>query len=118
MCEVSFHQKSGLLQHISGVHEKAKPFPCLQCDKVFPRAENLKIHIGLVHEEKKLLPFSCSVCDMEFARKYQMVRHMKRKHKNVVKRVEDDKFEFVSCQNESTTEFQQEEMVYDDYGGK
>ena len=55
---------------------------------------------------------------MEFARKYQMVRHMKRKHKNVVKRVEDDKFEFVSCQNESTTEFQQEEMVYDDYGGK
>ena len=43
---------------------------------------------------------------------------MKRKHKNVVKRMEDDKFEFVSCQNEPTTEFQQEEMVYDDYGGK
>ena len=50
MCNASFHQKNGLYQHISAVHEKAKPFSCDICHISFARKQHLVAHSRNIHQ--------------------------------------------------------------------
>ncbi|XP_070188665.1 oocyte zinc finger protein XlCOF6-like [Littorina saxatilis] len=46
-------------------------FPCPQCDKVFAKDTNLKVHMKQ-HQEPK---FSCDICHKKFTYKCNMMRH-------------------------------------------
>ena len=61
ICHTSFEVKTNLKKHITVVHEGRKLTKCSICDATFKSKHNLKRHIDAVHEEKK--PFKCNLCE-------------------------------------------------------
>jgi hypothetical protein len=61
ICDASFEVKTNLKKHIALVHEGRKLTKCSICDATFKFKHNLKRHIDTVHEEKK--PFKCNLCE-------------------------------------------------------
>ena len=90
MVYIKFANQQKLKKHVGTVHEGIKPFKCSICDVEFANnynpqmqelqiqewylhikfanKQNLKKHVGTVHEGIK--PFKCSVCDVKFANNY------------------------------------------------
>ena len=60
------------------VHEKKRPFKCLECDATFPYKHNLATHIVAVHEKRK--PHLCPICGIGFADKSNMSNHVSAVH--------------------------------------
>ena len=78
--------KIKLSQHISIVHEEAKPFSCVICDRRFSFDSNMKDHIKKVHEGKR---FECNVCDAKYVKESRLKTHIKivHKDKNLVRNI-------------------------------
>ena len=62
-CTDSFSDKHELKLHMGVAHEETKH--CTKCDIIFVTKANLKRHIAVVHE--KLKTFKCNHCDAKFA---------------------------------------------------
>ena len=59
ICGKSFKTKERYRVHVSGVHEKKKPFKCNLCQKAFARKDDLKNHVVVVHD--KIKRFKCHI---------------------------------------------------------
>lgn len=74
MCKKSFYSHLHLKKHVQS-HEKSKPSKqhfCSECDAVFAKAWDLKLHIRRHTNER---PFVCSVCGSGFKTKDKLKIH-------------------------------------------
>ena len=55
-------------------HKTEIGFPCLSCEKVFPKKANLNVHIKSVH--LKIKSFQCELCQAAFATKCTLKQHI------------------------------------------
>ena len=67
--EKAFKEEQDLKDHIRIVHEE-KRINCLECDKPFVSKSTLKKHINAVHEKKK--PYVCDICHESFAQTHPL----------------------------------------------
>uniref|UniRef100_T1JG23 C2H2-type domain-containing protein n=1 Tax=Strigamia maritima TaxID=126957 RepID=T1JG23_STRMM len=72
-CNKSFNRKARLQMHIKYIHEKTKPYECSECKKAFVRKEDLNRHAAL-HTGVK--PFICPTCNKAFAIKPSLKLHL------------------------------------------
>lgn len=59
-------------------------FPCEICGRVFNKKQNLRRHIYLLHDEKRIIEipiYGCQVCTRTFREKKNLRRHYKMVHK-------------------------------------
>lgn len=82
VCFKGFACKRNLQYHL-GTHKKEKPYPCNQCDKLFPQPENLLRHQKVIHSKARL--HVCEVCDKSFSNSSNLRRHSLQ-HNNKPKR--------------------------------
>uniref|UniRef100_A0A7S1TLN0 C2H2-type domain-containing protein n=1 Tax=Erythrolobus australicus TaxID=1077150 RepID=A0A7S1TLN0_9RHOD len=82
-CERMYTNKANLDRHVHMVHENQAPYECKLCATRFSVKCNLTRHVMNVHNHNR--PFKCplSECEWSFAQKYDLRRHLKRKH-NIV----------------------------------
>lgn|SRR5436190_4149520 len=52
ICNKSFTRKASLNIHVSGVHEKQRPYTCDVCPKKFSQSSSLKRHKNNIHNSK------------------------------------------------------------------
>ncbi|XP_037090301.1 LOW QUALITY PROTEIN: protein suppressor of hairy wing-like [Pollicipes pollicipes] len=111
-CDRSFNRKVRLRMHVEYVHEGKKGFECATCDKTFVRKEDLarhsvlhrgtkvhrcpicektfaikpslKIHL-LTHTKEP--PRSCEECGRAFIRQDCLLRHMRKKHREMLDQI-------------------------------
>ena len=50
--------------------------PCPQCDKMFMRGYNMRVHIDRVHNKHK--PWQCQFCEKSFATTSDLKQHLSR----------------------------------------
>lgn len=108
-CGKCFNRKARLQMHIRYVHEKVKPYNCSNCGKSFVRKEDLNrhsvLHTGvkayqcpvcnktfaikpslklhlLTHNKEE--PKSCSECGRAFIRQDCLLRHMRKRHRDML----------------------------------
>ena len=74
------------------VHNKLKPYQCLQCKRSFGSKLILQVHINGFH--KKLKPFECQKCLGKFSHKQALNNHTSRcrkvnplKHETLVENI-------------------------------
>lgn len=83
-CGLSFSLALSLNSHLAAKHEihKNGTFNCKECEKKFPSAPKLEMHIKNNHSSER--PYSCRYCDSKFAvefyRKLHEKRHTNKKH--------------------------------------
>ena len=70
VCNSVFKSKGNLKKHIQLVHERKKLFKCGTCDAGFTTKYVLRMHCESVHEGKK--PFECDIISATFSRKYSL----------------------------------------------
>lgn len=75
-CQAHFKRKYDLLQHISAVHEKNRPFRCDVCDAAFAHKGTLSKHIRTVHRRER--PYSCEHCGQRFSERGNVNKHKQR----------------------------------------
>lgn len=75
-CHVLFKRKYDLLQHISAVHEKNKPFKCDICDNSFGHKGTLSKHVRTVHRRER--PYECEHCGLRFSERGNVNKHKQR----------------------------------------
>ena len=73
-----FTQRITMENHISGVHEKKKPFACAYCDYHCAYQGNLNTHIQTVHEKRR--PHKCEKCEYSCTQKSVLKRHVQSVH--------------------------------------
>lgn len=71
-CDRCFSSRCHLTRHERS-HTKERPYQCDHCPKAFARRENLKAHIGFVHEGGE--SYECDICGRGFASDAQRRRH-------------------------------------------
>ena len=76
--DISFPTKQKLLQHISTVHKKKKPYQCSLCNAEFGLEYNLSNHMKSVH--KRIKKHFFTVCGTNFSTKFVLNQHIKLKH--------------------------------------
>ncbi|XP_013783454.1 zinc finger protein 25-like [Limulus polyphemus] len=111
-CGKIFNRKARLQMHVRYVHDKIKPFECSDCGKCFTRKEDLTRHFTLHTGEKphqcptclkrfaikpslklhllthtKEEPRSCHECGRAFIRKDCLLRHMRKRHRDVLDKI-------------------------------
>ncbi|RWS31192.1 zinc finger protein 25-like protein [Leptotrombidium deliense] len=122
-------KKARLQMHTRYVHEKDRPFECVQCSKKFTRKEDLNRHFVLHTGEKphqcptcfkrfaikpslklhllthtKEEPRSCHECGRAFIRKDCLLRHMRKRHRDLLDKISlDDKDEEEEEDDSSTS---------------
>ena len=74
-CGIKCETKRALSFHMR--HHRKTKFKCLQCNKSFQRANNLKNHLKL-HDE--ILYEKCEHCDAGFSTKNQLKQHLVSQH--------------------------------------
>ncbi|KAL3282757.1 hypothetical protein HHI36_005924 [Cryptolaemus montrouzieri] len=75
-CDKVFSNQQNLKTHKEGVHEKKKPFTCLECKQSFPYAKNFRMH-QLKHKRGV---YSCEVCQKKFNHPSSLVYHRNADH--------------------------------------
>lgn len=78
-CRAYFKRKYDLLQHISAVHEKNRPFRCDICDTSFAHKGTLSKHIRTVHRRER--PYACEHCGQRFSERGNVNKHKQRSNK-------------------------------------
>ncbi|KAF8796182.1 Zinc finger protein 649 like protein [Argiope bruennichi] len=78
-CSKPFTRKEDLNRH-SVLHSGEKPFKCPTCDRRFSVKPSLKLHL-LTHTKEE--PRSCHECGRAFIRKDCLLRHMRKRHRDV-----------------------------------
>ena len=53
-CDWAFCRLTELQAHVRVVHDKQRPFKCIQCDKRFSQNSGLKSHVSAVHNKLRL----------------------------------------------------------------
>lgn len=74
-CDFSSSSYTELATHKMTHRERQK---CPQCEKSFPEATKLKVHILAVHV--KSYDYKCDICDEAFTSPLYVNRHKKDKH--------------------------------------
>ena len=72
-CVEGFSTLILLKKHLTSDHRERK-LPCSKCGKSFMKIQNLKNHVQIVHEGKKLFP--CKLCDKSCKGSWYLKRHM------------------------------------------
>ncbi|GIY67016.1 zinc finger protein 649 [Caerostris darwini] len=89
-CNKPFTRKEDLMRH-AVLHTGEKPFKCPTCERRFSVKPSLKLHL-LTHTKEE--PRSCHECGRAFIRKDCLLRHMRKRHRDVFdKLLFDDKDE-------------------------
>lgn len=78
-CSAHFKRKYDLLQHISAVHEKNRPFRCDACDTSFAHKGTLSKHVRTVHRRER--PYACEHCGQKFSERGNVNKHKQRSNK-------------------------------------
>ncbi|GFR23072.1 zinc finger protein 649 [Trichonephila clavata] len=78
-CSKPFTRKEDLMRH-AVLHTGEKPFKCPTCDRRFSVKPSLKLHL-LTHTKEE--PRSCHECGRAFIRKDCLLRHMRKRHRDV-----------------------------------
>ncbi|CAG2161885.1 unnamed protein product [Oppiella nova] len=114
-CSKIFNRKARLQMHTRYVHDKDRPFECTDCGKKFTRKEDLNRHYVLHTGEKphqcptclkryvlfsikpslklhllthtKEEPRSCHECGRAFIRKDCLLRHMRKRHRDLLDKI-------------------------------
>ncbi|KAK3101633.1 hypothetical protein FSP39_005034 [Pinctada imbricata] len=79
-CGKGFHQKGNYKNH-KLTHNTEKKYRCNVCDKGFHQVYNLTFH-QYTHDQKK--PFSCQFCNRGYCRNFDLKKHIKKLHNDVV----------------------------------
>lgn len=82
-CSKTFTRKEDLMRH-SVLHTGEKPFKCPTCDRRFSVKPSLKLHL-LTHTKEE--PRSCHECGRAFIRKDCLLRHMRKRHRDVFDKI-------------------------------
>lgn len=111
-CGRPFKLRTSLIRHLESYHnrprteidifKRARPFEkngfkrlwysCTECEKGFPRTNNLRVHMASAHgivlpfkykvrTNTKLRPHECELCGSSFLDRTGLTRHMKKVHK-------------------------------------
>ena len=75
LCCKRFLHKSSMMRH-EAMHRGRHS--CLQCQRTFPKREDLDTHVKVIHMGVK--EFSCQICNSDFGYKRNLVIHMKNVH--------------------------------------
>lgn len=75
-CESHFKRRYDLVQHISAVHEKRRPYACDSCDQAFAHKGTLSKHVRTVHRKEK--PYACEHCGQRFSERGNVNKHKQR----------------------------------------
>ena len=78
VCTVVFHNNWGLKNHMSETHGKTMLFTCGVCDRGFDSKSGLQHHHSKVHKGTLI---NCPICEYSTAFRWNLKKHMKRKHK-------------------------------------
>lgn len=76
VCASHFKRRYDLVQHISAVHEKRRPFPCTACDQAFAHKGTLSKHFRTVHKRER--PYVCEHCGQRFSERGNVNKHKQR----------------------------------------
>lgn len=76
ICCALFKRKYDLLQHISAVHDKKRPYKCDTCDSSFAHKGTLSKHVRTVHRRER--PYSCEHCGLRFSERGNVNKHKQR----------------------------------------
>lgn len=79
-CGASHGTKGGLDSHVKRVHLGHNPFVCLECVTRFDSKANLTIHVQAVHLGIKSHVCDFTACSLAFARRHDLVEHIKSFH--------------------------------------
>ncbi|XP_057369256.1 zinc finger protein 836-like isoform X2 [Daphnia carinata] len=78
-CDLCFpkatFQRIDVFKNHMSLHEKAKAFTCLICDKIFSRRSNLQSHARM-HDATAALQYQCANCSKKFYSKKKLASHV------------------------------------------
>lgn len=77
-CGKTFVQRANYLKHLRW-HSGDKPHGCNYCEKRFPTAYDMKLHVNSIHTGAK--PFECYICNRRFSQPSTLRVHRIRVHR-------------------------------------
>lgn len=83
MCMQTFQSGQQVKDHIEEVHPRDSILSCVLCPKTFKSRQTLRMHI-LNHQGK--LPYQCDDCGSRFDRRFYLMRHREKYHKDQEKK--------------------------------
>lgn len=72
-CLKRFSSQGNLRVHINVVHAERKDFQCRACAKRFGTKNNMQRHVAMVHRKER--PFECQFCKHKFPTRSCVKRH-------------------------------------------
>lgn len=72
-CLKRFSSRGNLRVHVNVVHGERKDFQCWACAKRFGTKNNMQRHVAMVHRKER--PFECQFCKHKFPTKSCVKRH-------------------------------------------
>ena len=81
-CPKKFRHDTSLTRHKTSVHGSGGNNKCKKCKQTFTIKENLRIHLGRVHNEGsyKKKTYHCDSCSYVTDRLYCLEKHIKKNH--------------------------------------
>jgi len=84
-CGIYFTRSSSLNRHVRTVHHQAT-VRCPHCDRSFGNRANRQRHIEIIH--LKSTRFCCEYCGSRLSSKFNLVRHVNRRHASQAKELQ------------------------------
>uniref|UniRef100_A0A034WAM0 Zinc finger protein weckle n=1 Tax=Bactrocera dorsalis TaxID=27457 RepID=A0A034WAM0_BACDO len=72
-CDLTFHRKGLMTQHLKSVHADKTAFICEKCGEIMGSKDTLRDHM---HTHSNFAPFECKVCGKCFKQKTRLMKHM------------------------------------------